>query len=63
MKCLKNYLGNYKGQLKMYNPEVYNAIDMELEISKTDTIGVYNYIIKYLVQPNPDIRNYKFVSH
>ena len=56
------YLGNYKGELKMYNTVEFNTIDMELEITKTDTIGVYNYIIRYLVLPNPDIRNYKLIA-
>ena len=33
------YLGNYKGELKVYVPEIVSKLDMELEISATDTIG------------------------
>lgn len=46
----------------MYNPELFNKIDMELEISRTETTGTYNYIIKYHVEPNSDIREYKLIA-
>jgi hypothetical protein len=35
---------------------------MEFEVSKTDTIGRYNYILTYHAEPQSDIRNYKLIA-
>jgi len=57
----KEYLGNYKGELKIYNPEVVSKLNMELEISATDTVGRYNYVMRYLSE-KPDIRKYTLIA-
>lgn len=58
----EDYLGNYKGELKIYNPEIVSKVNMELEITATDSIGKYNYILKYLSDQKPDIRNYHLIA-
>ena len=58
----KEYLGNYKGELKIYNPEIVSKLDMELEISASDTPGNYNYILRYLSKEKPDIRTYNLIA-
>jgi hypothetical protein len=58
----REYLGNYKGELKIYTPEIVSKLDMELEISSTDTLGKYNYVLRYLSDQNPDIRNYTLIA-
>jgi len=58
----KEYLGNYKGELKIYNPEIVSKLDMELEISATDTLGNYKYILRYLSKDKPDIRTYNLIA-
>lgn len=56
------FLGNYKGKLQIYAPQLVNTLDMEFEVSKTDTLGSYNYILTYHAEPQSDIRNYKLIA-
>jgi hypothetical protein len=57
------YLGNYKGELKIFAPQEVKNLQMEFEISATDTIGQYHYILKYIDTERTDVRNYKLISN
>lgn len=54
----EDYLGVYKGKLKITNPVGEQEINMEFHLTKTDTIDVYNYILVYEVNGEPSPRNY-----
>jgi hypothetical protein len=57
------YLGIYKGELKIFAPQEVKNLQMEFEVSATDTIGQYHYILKYIDTDRTDVRNFKLISN
>lgn len=53
-----DFLGIYKGKLKIVTAKGKQEIDMEFHFTKTDTIGTYKYVLVYNNEP----RNYFLVE-
>lgn len=58
-KFPEDYLGIYKGELKISNPSGEQSIDMEFHLMSTDSIDSYNYTLVYVVNGEAQPRNYK----
>lgn len=54
----EDFLGNYKGKLIISNANGNQEIDMEFNLTKTDTLGTYKYVLVYNNQP----RNYFLIE-
>jgi len=53
-----DYLGIYKGDLKITNARGKQSIGMEFHLTKTDSVGIYNYALVYIIDGKPSPRNY-----
>lgn len=53
-----DFLGIYKGELQITNVKGKQSIAMEFHLTATDTAGVYNYVLVYMVEGELSPRNY-----
>ena len=56
------YLGIYKGDLKISNPNGSQTLPMEFHLLQTDSTGVYNYTIVYGEGELKQTRAYKLLT-
>ncbi|WP_375238375.1 hypothetical protein [Aurantibacter sp.] len=54
----EDYLGIYKGKLKIDNPRGQQEIEMEFHLKATDGSNVFKYTLVYVVNGEPSPRNY-----
>ena len=54
----EDYLGVYKGELEITNAKGKQSVNMEFHLTATDSVGVYNYILVYVIDGKPSPRNY-----
>lgn len=54
----KDYFGIYRGDLEITNTKGKKSIGMEFHLTKTDSIGIYNYKIIYIFDGKRNDRNY-----
>lgn len=54
----EDYVGIYIGDLEITNAKGKQSIGMEFHLTKTDSIGIYNYKIVYIFDGKRNDRNY-----
>jgi hypothetical protein len=54
----EDYLGAYKGDLGITNAKGKQSIGMEFHLTATDSVGIYNYVLVYVIDGKPSPRNY-----
>lgn len=54
----EDFLGVYKGDLEITNARGKKSIGMEFHLTKTDSVGVFNYVLVYVIEGKPSARNY-----
>ncbi|WP_299890356.1 hypothetical protein [uncultured Lacinutrix sp.] len=54
----QDYFGIYKGNLEITNAKGKKSIGMEFHLTKTDSVGIYNYKIVYIFDGKRNDRNY-----
>ena len=54
----EDYFGIYKGDLKIYNSAGEQTIGMEFHLKPTDSVDIYEYKIVYIMDDQPQPRNY-----
>ena len=58
-----DWLGNWLGDLRIYNSQgLKQTIPMSLELSKTDTIGKFNWAIIYGQDSTAQKRDYQLIE-
>ncbi len=58
----EDFFGIYKGDLEIINPQGKQTIQMEFHLKPTDSIGIYDYVIVYIVDGNRQERNYTLLE-
>lgn len=58
----EDFFGTYKGDLEIINPQGRQTIQMEFYLNPTDSIGIYEYVIVYIMNGNRQERNYTLIE-
>ncbi|WP_452224915.1 hypothetical protein [Lacinutrix chionoecetis] len=54
----QDFLGIYKGDLEITNAKGKQTIGMEFHLTGTDSVGIFNYVLIYVIDGKPSPRNY-----